>query len=410
MNALSVPRRVGVNVAFKLVSEVGGKLLTLVLIAALARGLGQAGFGVYVFGFTAGLILAQVCDFGMQVFVAREVARSRPDAPRLVGNLLLARGVFAFAGMGCLIPAIRFAGFDGEGQAAICVLTAGILLNSFGEFIFYVFRGRQEVRFEAGLSLVHRLLCLLFGLSAIRLGWGVAGEAGGVLVAGAVSTGAAYLILVRRFFRPDFGVDRALIRGALREVLPIGVAIGLSAVCFRVDVVLLKALRGIEEVGLYGAGRRLMEPWALLPAALMAGVFPAFSGMSAGDPRRSALARRTVTLLMTVGAPIAGLAALLRGEIMALVYGPDYAAAAPSFAVLMAAMVPMFLNYGLTHFLIALHLTRLNALFTGICLLVNVGANLLLIPSLGATGAALSLLITEGLLTALCAGAIYRKR
>jgi len=410
MSALPLSRRVGVNVAFKFISEVGGKLLTLVLIAVLARGLDQVGFGVYVFGFTAGLILAQVCDFGMQVFVAREVAGNRPNAPRLVGNLLLARGFFALAGVGCLIVAIRFAGFDRTGQVAVCVLASGVLLNSFGEFIFYVFRGRQEVQFEAGLSLIHRLLSLLFGLAAIRLGWGVTGVAGGFLIAGAVSTGAAYLILVRRFFRPDFAVDGTLIRGALREVLPIGVAIGLSAVCFRVDVVFLKALWGIEEVGLYGAGRRLMEPWALLPAALMAGVFPAFSGMPTGDPRRSALAWRTVVLLLAVGAPIAGLAALFRGEIMALVYGPGYAAAAPSFAVLMAAMVPMFLNYGLTHFLIALHLTRLNALFCGVCLLANVGANLLLIPSLGATGAALSLLITEGLLTALCAGAIYRKR
>ena len=76
----------------------------------------------------------------------------------------------------------------------------------------------------------------------------------------------------------------------------------------------------------------------------------------------------------------------------------------------MAALVPMFLNYGLTHFLIGLHLTRLNALFCGVCLLVNVTANFLLIPSLGATGAALSLLITEGLLMILCVGAIYRKR
>ncbi|OGG51910.1 MAG: hypothetical protein A3F84_02860 [Candidatus Handelsmanbacteria bacterium RIFCSPLOWO2_12_FULL_64_10] len=117
-----------------------------------------------------------------------------------------------------------------------------------------------------------------------------------------------------------------------------------------------------------------------------------------------------MALLLLAGAPIAGLAALFRREIMFLIYGPGYAAAAPAFAVLMAALVPMFLNYGLTHFLIGLHLTRLNALFCGVCLLVNVTANFLLIPSLGATGAALSLLITEGLLMILCVGAIYRKR
>jgi O-antigen/teichoic acid export membrane protein len=401
---------VGVNVAFKLVSEVSGKLLSLVLIAAVARGLGQAGFGVYVFGFTAGLILAQVCDFGMQVFVAREVAGDRPRIARLVGNLLMTRGAFAGAGLACLIAGVRFAGFDRAGEVAVCVLAAGVLLNSFGEFFFYVFRGRQDVRFEAGVSLAHRGISLGLGLAAIRLGWGVTGVAAGFLVAGAASVVAAYVILVRRFFRPDFTFDGALIRSALREVLPIGVAIGLSAVCFRADVVILKGLRGIEEVGLYGAGRRLMEPWALLPAALMAGVFPAFSGLPAGDPRRGALVRRTLILLLAVGVPIAGLAGFFRGWIMALVYGPGYAAAAPSFAVLMAALVPMFLNYGLTHFLIALCLTRLNALFCGVCLLVNVTFNLFLIPPLGATGAALALLITEGLLMVLCAWAIYRNR
>ncbi|MSS71927.1 MAG: flippase [Candidatus Latescibacteria bacterium] len=405
-----LPTRVGVNVAFKLVSEVAGKLLTLVLIAVVARGLGKVGLGVYVYGFTGGLILAQVCDFGMQVFVTREVAGDRPHIARLVGNLLLARGAFACVGLACLIAGVRFAGFDRAGQISVCVLAAGVLLNSFGEFIFYIFRGRQEVQFEAGLSLAHRLLSLVLGLAAIRLGWGVTGVAAGFLVAGAASVGAAYLILIRRFFRPDFTFDGALIRATLREVLPIGIAITLSALCFRADVMLMKPLRGIEELALYGAGRRLMEPWALLPAALMAGVFPAFSGLPTGDPRRSALVRRTVLLLLAVGAPLALLAALFRGEIMALVYGPGYAAAAPPFAVLMVALVPMFLNYGLTHFLIALRLTRLNALFCGVCLLVNVTANLFLIPPLGATGAAFALLVTEGLLTVLCAGAIISHR
>ena len=405
-----LPTRVGVNVAFKLVSEVAGKLFTLVLIGAVARGLGKTEFGIYVWGFTAGLILAQVCDFGMQVFVAREVAGDRPHIARLVGNLLLTRGAFAFAGLVCLIAGVRFAGFDRAAQTSVCVLAAGVLLNSFGEFIFYIFRGRQDVRFEAGLSLAHRVLSLALGLAAIRLGWGVTGVAAGFLAAGAASVGVAYCILIRRFFRPDFTFDGPLIRGALREVLPIGIAIGLSAVCFRIDMVLLKPLRGLEEVALYGAGRRLMEPWALLPSALMAGVFPAFAGLPAGDPRRAALVRRTVALLMAVGVPIAVLAGLFRGGIMALVYGPGYAAASPPFAILMATLVPMFLNYGLMHFLIALRLTRLNALFCGVCLLVNLTANLLLIPPLGATGAALALLITEGVLMALCAGALYRRR
>ena len=404
------PRRVGINVFFKLGSEVLGKLFTLVLMAVVARALGQAGFGIYVLGFTTGLILSQVTDFGMQVFVAREVAGNRRDLNRLVGNLLLSRVTLAVFGMGCLLVGIRFGGFGGEGRVAVCILAMGVLLNSFGEFIFYVFRGKQEIRFEAGLSILQRMLSLIFGLGAIFLGWGIVGVTSGFFGASAVSTGIAYLILTRRFLRPDFTIDRDLVRNAFREILPIGVAISLSAICFRVDVVILEALRGIEEVGLYGAGRRLMEPWALLPAALMAGVYPAFSSIQPGDPRRNSLVRKSVGLLLALGGVIACLGITFRQELINLVYGAEYAAAGSSLAFLMAALIPMFITYGLSHFMIALGMARYNAVFTGISLIVNVSMNLVLIPSMGAIGAALSLLAMETLLMILCAVALVYRR
>ena len=399
------PRRVGINVFFKLGSEVLGKLFTLVLMAVVARSLGQAGFGIYVFGFTTGLILSQVSDFGMQVFVAREVAGNRRDVNRLVGNLLLSRVTLALLGMGCLLFGIRFGGFDGEGRVAICILAMGVLLNSFGEFIFYVFRGKQEIKFEAGLSILQRTLSLIFGLGAIFLGWGIVGVTSGFFGASAVSTGIAYLILIRRFLRPDFTIDRDLVRNAFREILPIGVAI-VSAICFRVDVFILEAIRGIEEVGLYGAGRRLMEPWALLPAALMAGVYPAFSSIKPGDPRRNSLVRKSIGLLLALGGVVACLAITFRLELINLVYGAEYTAAGSSLTFLMVALVPMFITYGLSHFMIALGMARYNAVFTGVALVVNVSMNLVLIPSLGAIGAAVSLLVMEALLMTLCVGAL----
>ena len=406
---MATPRfagRVGVNVAYKLASEVLGKLLTLLLIGFVARGLGQAGFGIYVLGFTLGLILAQVSDFGTQVFVAREVASNRPDIARLVGNLLLARGAFGLLALACLSIWCLSSGFGPVDRAAICLLAAGGLVNSLGEFFFYVFRGRQDVRFEAILSLAQRLLGLILGLTAIGLGWGVVGVVAGIFAASCISTLAGYRILLVRFFRPEFRMDTGLVLSALRDILPIGLAICLSAICFRVDVVLLQGLKGVREVGLYGVGRRLMEPWSLLPAALMAGVFPAFAGLPADDPRRSALSRNTLALLLGLGAVIAAAAIAFRRQIIWLVFGPAYADSAFSFAILMTALVPMFITYGLTHFLIALGLARFNAAFTGAALILNVGLNLALIPSMGAAGSAISLLATEGMLMVLCAGAL----
>jgi len=60
------------------------------------------------------------------------------------------------------------------------------------------------------------------------------------------------------------------------------------------------------------------------------------------------------------------------------------------------------LNYGLTHFLIARALERYNLAFTVLLVVLNVGANLLLIPRWGGRGAAVTTVITEVALTACC--------
>ncbi|MEP6776445.1 MAG: polysaccharide biosynthesis C-terminal domain-containing protein, partial [Chloroflexota bacterium] len=67
-----------------------------------------------------------------------------------------------------------------------------------------------------------------------------------------------------------------------------------------------------------------------------------------------------------------------------------------------------YLNYGLTHTLIAVDKPRLYAIFTLVSLFVNLAMNLALIPALGVTGAAIATVGTELVLLALCGGAVIQ--
>ena len=91
-----------------------------------------------------------------------------------------------------------------------------------------------------------------------------------------------------------------------------------------------------------------------------------------------------------------------------LLYGAPYAGSAPVLQILAFACVPMYLNYALTHTLIAANRPRLFALFTLAALFANVAANLVLIPALGIEGAALATVSTAIVLLALCSVALYR--
>jgi Na+-driven multidrug efflux pump len=70
----------------------------------------------------------------------------------------------------------------------------------------------------------------------------------------------------------------------------------------------------------------------------------------------------------------------------------------------------MYLNYGLTHFLIARDLGHRNMIFSTMMLVLNVAINLVAIPRLGGTGAAWATVITEAALTLCCLVALAPPR
>src|SRR5438094_9582822 len=61
--------------AWKLGADLLGRALQYALLWAAARSLGRADYGDFTFGLSVGLMLSQVADFGLQLFVQRELAR-----------------------------------------------------------------------------------------------------------------------------------------------------------------------------------------------------------------------------------------------------------------------------------------------------------------------------------------------
>jgi len=92
------------------------------------------------------------------------------------------------------------------------------------------------------------------------------------------------------------------------------------------------------------------------------------------------------------------------------IFGPGFARTVPALHILSAALPLVFLNCGLTHFLVARDLGVLNMVFAGLMVPVNVIANVVLSRRLGAPGAAWSMLITEAALSLCCLLALAAAR
>jgi PST family polysaccharide transporter len=191
-------------------------------------------------------------------------------------------------------------------------------------------------------------------------------------------------------------------RVAVRQSLPIFLAGLFSMLYFKGDTVLLRWLRTDEEVGAYGAAYKLFEGSQLLPAVLMSVAFPPLA-RARGDARRRRRWERLVAAALLVLGVACGLALHAgRAPIVLLLFGAGFQDAVPSLAILALGVPLMFLNLGLTHFLIARDLGSRTLGFAIGMLVLNVGVNLAVIPRWGGPGAAGATVVTEAALTVCC--------
>jgi O-antigen/teichoic acid export membrane protein len=415
----------GSLIAYKAFADLAGKASLFAITILAARRFSPEAFGIFSLGSTLGWIAAVAADAGMQLHLAREVAR-RPDAAAALLRSWLRVRIWG-AAAALLAVALGLFAFAGDVSFALPIALLAVVYACSGvvEFLHYFYRGLSRSDVESSLTLWLRGGTLVCGVAAL-VWWPDVTLLAVAMLVPAAATLAVSLRIARRMVpdRPDSGLQHALnaetaetadnrylsIASAAifwRDVLPIGAGIVFSALYFRVDIFLVQRWSGTEAVAIYNAVFRLVEALRLFPAAVLAVMLPLLC--RAADLRP--LTRMAIPI--TVGALIAS--ALLwasAGVLIPLVYGAPYAAAVPAFRILLLAFPLLSLNLALTHQLVGWHAQRTYAAICALALVVNVALNARLIPALAIEGAAWATLGTEVFLTAACLaalGAVRRK-
>ena len=398
--------RIGRNAAVKLGSEVAGRAASLALLLLAARRLGASAFGLYNYGIALGFVVTQLADLGLQMLVAREVARQGKAAQPLVRaalqlKMLLSLGVVLLLGW-------LAAGYDGTVRLALFGLGLMMLAQTYLEFAAYVFRGQQRLVVEARLLTAARLAIAVTGGLVLLFGGGLLALALSSLLAVSVTVAWAFAQLYRAGWLAE-GRAPVPYGPLLRQALPLGLAIFLSIAYTRLAVLLLQSRGGELLVAQFSAAHRLVEPGQILPASLLAAVFPAYAYALPADPTGARrLAWRAALLLAGIGLMVALGFLLLAPWLVPLLYGSAYGDAIPVLQLLGFSTIPAFVNYSLTHYLIAQGRQALLGYFMGAMLVLHAGLSWLLIPRLGAGGPAVSILVAEMLLLICCLGALRR--
>ena len=150
---------------------------------------------------------------------------------------------------------------------------------------------------------------------------------------------------------------------------------------------------------MYVAAFKLIESLALILASIRGALFPALSRAFLGDPKElHQIWERAVRFLFLIAIPISVIAVTLAPQLIAIIFGADFVASALVLQILAAPFLFLVLNEFITYLLLAVNKTRSVIKIAIVGAIFSVVANILIIPRMGITGAAIVAGLTEFLL------------
>jgi O-antigen/teichoic acid export membrane protein len=366
------------------------RLLSLAFVVLAARSLGPEGFGKFTFAYGLATILGVTLDLGMHSLLVRNIARAREStADYWAAAATLKLAILGPAGLVfAALPLLTARPLDTS--LAVWLLGLAIALQSFIELSVTVFSGFERFEFEVGVRIVEKLVLVAVGIGGLWLGAGLLAATGAFVVAAAVSLALSAMLVHRRFASLRWPWDPTAARALARAVGPVAAAIIMGFASSRLIAPLVALFGGEAAAGYFGAAIRALDVTAVIPYVVVTAVYPALARLSPTDPRFRSAVVQAADLLVMIGLAIA----LVLGQgapwLVAAVYGPAYAPAAPGLALLGAAAAMGGLANFLVFVLLALDQPRRIAIVAAASLATSLVLTPGLVLALGPLGGAIA--------------------
>jgi O-antigen/teichoic acid export membrane protein len=374
------------NSFWLLLAEGTNKGILFLVTIFIARNFSVEEFGVFGFVFSIMTLIALIADFGLKNITIRELARNRSESAGFFGEALSFK---------ILLTAIAFtlmimASFFLERDIRLLSILAGIaiLLDGLTDYLRIAFRISEHSQYEATIRAATALILIGLVICIILLKLSLL-----FILLGYISANLFGLLLSLRLIdqKITYAINATFVRRLMKESWPMFLGLICMTVYSQIDLILIKAYRGVAEVGLYQAAYRLLFGFQLISVVHMA-MFPRLASLYAAgnttEYRR--LLRISIFLSLMALIPIGIMMTLFSKEIMGLIFGQHYVRASGAMPLLIWSGVVAFINGFFAYTLIIAGHQKmwLISVFCALASLVII--EITLIPRIGFYGAAIA--------------------
>jgi len=384
------------NAFWTLLGHVVSKGAGFAFVVVVARGIGASGYGEFNFALSFVSLFLLAGSYSIEPVVIRELARSRDRLSEVFSSGLVLRGLLAASAFLLAMALSPLFTDGGEQFAVVVVLGAALCLDEITLYSGSVYKAFERAALHSLAIVTNRVASVVLALVVLSLGGGILAVSVAYLAGSLGSLAFAWRGL-RRFGPIDLrAARRPMVRQLLCEGLPMATAGVCNAALFRVDAILLQAIKGPLAGGFYGVAYRFFESFLFLAWSLTDLCLPRIARAGRG-PEAGRIFQLGVAAMLAFLLPVAVIAPFSAEWVVTTVFSEGFRPAAAAVPWLAAAGAFYGIAYTARVSAVALHGGRAAVGVAAFVLAVNVAGNLVAIPRYGFEGAAVVTCLSEAL-------------
>jgi O-antigen/teichoic acid export membrane protein len=384
--------------------------MSLISVPLLTRHLGVEDFGGYVTVLSLVTVVSLIADAGLTVIGMREYAVD--DAHRrhvLIANIVSLRLIIASLGTVVAIGFAAVAGYDSALVLGTALAGAGVLLALVQQTYTIPLSADLRWGLVTALDLLRQALSVLAVLLLIVVGAGVtAFLASSIPVALVVAAVTGFFVHRAVALRPS--VDVSEWHRLLRATVLVAAASILSALFYRIAIILMSVLSTEQETGYFSASFRVIEVIVSIPSLITTAAFPILVRAAKDEHERLVYGMQRLFEIGLILGVWSALALYIGAEpVIRFIGGSDFDESVPVLQIQGIATAASFLFAVWAAGLWAIGAQRSLVVASSVGVVTVFVLTAILAPSYGAEGAAVAMTVSEVLLAG-AAGFLFMRR
>ncbi|MEK6808962.1 MAG: flippase, partial [Nanoarchaeota archaeon] len=331
-----------------------------------------------------------------------EVSRDTNKLKYYFHNALSLRIISSILSMVLSLIILFFYDSTTEVFLSVFLASLAMLFYNLSEICMALFNAYQKMEYPALMSIVERIITVCLSIIALLLGFGIIVLVIIYFLSYFVIFLITLILTIRKLSKVKLSFDTNAMRSILKESFPFWQATIFYTIYFKINTVMLSLFKGYQEVGWFNASYSLLESLIFIPVSVARAIFPLMSKLyTTNKDSLVLLFQKAFYYLYVIGIAIAIGVTILSDKIIYLIYGTEFSKSITSLQILIWAVLLIFLSTITMNFLNAINKQRTFSRIAIVATVINLIANLLLIPRFGYIGSALATLLTELLILVL---------